>query len=417
MIKQIIKIIWNERSANGWLFLELVLIFSVLWFCADFLWDIGKKYVYSPGFDIAHVYNVSLGTYPESLTSKIGKEDKDKAYITIFERLKQHPAIENACISSAAAPYVGTYTSMGYKSDSTDLGGIWTKYVSSEFFDVFKIQFLEGRNFQPNDMLNASVFIVGVDEANGVHDLAISQIDSLTNGSKTFPVIGFVNKVKRSEFQNFSPIVYYPITKDHWSWNNLYKDLSIRVKPELDGPNFAKQFIEEMREQLNVSPHFLISLEPIHKQRKSYMQWTGADAKLKSVFSISAFILVNIFLGAVGTFWLRTQSRTKEIGLQMALGASKKRIKLQYILEGLLILFAVSLVGTIVTVNILATGVMDNLGIPFMKGQTMEAFTFSRLFIDYLLTTFLLAVIITLAVWYPARKAAKVSPAVVLREE
>ena len=34
-----------------------------------------------------------------------------------------------------------------------------------------------------------------------------------------------------------------------------------------------------------------------------------------------AFMLVNVFFGIIGTFWLRAQNRRGEIGLRMALGA------------------------------------------------------------------------------------------------
>jgi hypothetical protein len=36
-----------------------------------------------------------------------------------------------------------------------------------------------------------------------------------------------------------------------------------------------------------------------------------------------AFLLINVFFGIVGTFWLWTENRRSEIGLRMAIGSSK----------------------------------------------------------------------------------------------
>ena len=48
-----------------------------------------------------------------------------------------------------------------------------------------------------------------------------------------------------------------------------------------------------------------------------------------------AFLLVNVFFGIVGTFWLRTERRRSEIGLRMAIGSSRGRLGEYMYLEGL----------------------------------------------------------------------------------
>ena len=53
---------------------------------------------------------------------------------------------------------------------------------------------------------------------------------------------------------------------------------------------------------------------------------------------IVAFLLLNVFFGVTGTFWMRTQARRSETGLRMAVGASKGRVVFWLNTEGLLIL-------------------------------------------------------------------------------
>ena len=35
MVKHIWKMIWNQRSSNGWIFMELLLVFGALWVMMD----------------------------------------------------------------------------------------------------------------------------------------------------------------------------------------------------------------------------------------------------------------------------------------------------------------------------------------------------------------------------------------------
>lgn len=35
MIKQIFKMIWNQRRLNGWIWMELLVVFVALWYLVD----------------------------------------------------------------------------------------------------------------------------------------------------------------------------------------------------------------------------------------------------------------------------------------------------------------------------------------------------------------------------------------------
>ena len=172
-----------------------------------------------------------------------------------------------------------------------------------------------------------------------------------------------------------------------------------------------------MREQLNISPYFLVKITSLDKSRENYMGWMGFSNGLKSTFSVTSFLLINIFLGIIGTFWLRTQSRRGEIALRMALGSSKKKVRQTYILEAIVLLFIASILGVILSVNILATGALNNIGLPMVEGDSLKDLSLIQLLTDYLLTFGMLTVVTVLAVWYPSQKASRVHPAVVLREE
>lgn len=412
MIKHILKVIWNERRINSWIVLELVLIFVILWFCNDYLRIMAEKRFDPVGFDIRHTYNVELDTLISDSRSKSTTLSRQNAFELILKRIKMNPDIENACVSVYAAPYAGSYMSMGYKVNSSAQQGVWTKGVTPEFFDVFKINLsVDWRHLTTEP----GAVILGQEPDNLFKNIPIQKIDSVSSDGKRSKVLGFANPVKRGEFDNYEPIVYC-LNKPSDMSNNMVV-ISIRVKPEADGAGFEDKFVNDMREQLSVGPYFLVTITPTSSVQKNYMTWTGASNGLKSVFSVISFLLINIFLGIIGTFWLRTQSRRGEIALQMALGASRRKVRLTYILEAVLLLFLASILGTILAVNLLAAEVFENVGFAMFNDNSQKVLSIGRFLVDYLMTFGTLFLIIILAVWYPSILASRVRPAVVLREE
>ena len=414
MIKQIFKIIWNEKRVNVWIVSELILIFTILWFCCDYLCFMGRQYLTPKGFDIEHTYNVNIGLKPASVTGEVSDEAKISAKTAILERIQAHPAVESAAISAYAYPYTGSWAAQGIRADSTFLNSIWVKLVSPGFFDVFKINIEAGRGFNTYDAADSHRVVVGYGSDDTMQGLTFSQLDSIDAQNTSYKVIGLANKVKRSEYNEYAPVVYHLIQPEQIIGPS---EISIRVKAGYDHAGFDDEFIEAMREPLEITPWYLINLTPISKARSDYFKWTGSENGLKSTFSIVGFLLVNIFLGVMGTFWFRTQSRRSEIGLRMALGASRKAITGSYLLEAIALLFIAGLVATLLAVNILTTGILGDLGLPMMREELFRDVTAGQFAADYLITFGLLAVLSAAAVLYPAGRAAATQPANALRDE
>lgn len=413
MIKHILTIIWNEKKMNSWIVIELTLIFAILWFCCGYLVTMGEKYAEPKGFDVSHTYNVKLDTVALSKGKQMEGMTKNEVFALILKRIKANAAVENVCVSVSATPYSGAYMSIGYRVDSTASKSIWTKRVTPEFFDVFRIQLEKDKGWTQMKGMVKNGILLGKEKDDRFMDKPADRIDSVSNSEK-YKILGLVNPVKRSEYNDYSPIVYQLMTPEEMG---DYKEISIRVKPEADNPDFPETFMKEMCEQLKLSPYFLVNITPLSQNRENYMNWNGYSNGLKSTFSVTTFLLINIFLGIIGTFWLRTQSRRGEIALRMALGSSKKKVRRIYMLEGIVLLFIASILGTIVSVNILATGALDNIGLPTLEGDSLKELSATQLLTNYSLTFVALSIITMLAVWYPSQKASKVRPAVVLREE
>ena len=67
MIKSILTQIWNQRRSNSWLFAELLIVFVLLWYCLDMLYAFAYAERQPKGYDLEHVYKVSISTNPMQL--------------------------------------------------------------------------------------------------------------------------------------------------------------------------------------------------------------------------------------------------------------------------------------------------------------------------------------------------------------
>lgn len=417
MIKQILKTIWTERKINAWILLELILVFCILWFCADYMLYIGKKYVEPKGFDIEHTYKIGINLKAEGRKiANTGTEEEKKEMLnslwTIYDRVKQYPAVENVSYSFSAAPYSGSWASGDLTMDSVVVPH-QRKTVSPGFFEVFDVKIIHGRAFTFDNIIAENPAMIGPGADNMFGPRKPENVDYAKYSEEhNYKIIGVANKVKKSEYENYDQIIYFPLKQDNMNILD-YREMCIRVKPEAD-KNFIEQFKKDMTRQLEAEHYFLSSITSLEKDREMYMGWKGFSNNFKSIYSVSAFLIINIFLGIIGTFWFRIESRKNEIGLRIALGASKRNIKKIFISETILLLLSASALATAICVNISISDILKNIGVPVID---KEENTIINHLVNYAVTFLFLAIIAIIAVWYPAMKASKIQPAETLRAE
>lgn len=421
MIQHIFKLIWTDRKFNIWILLELIIVFCIMWFCCEYLFVTAKHYLEPKGYDIENTYLIDFRNKRMEPTEKKDKTDYGKI---IFDRIKMHPSIESICLSGGNHPYSGGSNGVSSlivndKDTLTRTGYAFEYYVSPTYFDVFRIRIEQGRVFDPlsnrESMLspdeNYAFFGKPVKE---IHKFRKTFFDSKWGGGDMpeMNVTGVVNKIKFIEFEPYGGIIFYPRSENNI--NPIY-NICVRVRPGIK--NFPEQFEQEMSEQLSIGPYFLSKVTSFDDIRNRYMKkFSNYDSNFKSVMSITSFLLINIFLGVIGTFWFRTQSRKNEIGLRIAMGASKSSVKSMFIKEALLILFTASIIAAIVCINISLVDILKFIGLPSIDKEKF-GISLNQYFINYLLTFSILLIMSVFAVWYPARKASEIPPVEALRDE
>ena len=124
---------------------------------------------------------------------------------------------------------------------------------------------------------------------------------------------------------------------------------------------------------------------------------------LLTIFGAAALILAAI--GIYGLMAYSVQQRTQEMGIRMALGADRSKIRNLVVRQGMALALAGVLIGT---------------GAAFGLTRLIASFLFGVKFWDpvvFVTVPFLLAAVALVAVWLPAQRASKLDPMEALRVE
>lgn len=188
----------------------------------------------------------------------------------------------------------------------------------------------------------------------------------------------------------------------------------IRIDPAVAGPRFADTFREKMSRELRVGNFYLKRLTSYDRIKADTDYSFGVTYDYRVRMVLMAFLGLNILLCVMGTFWYRVRMRRGEIGLRMAIGSPREEIRSQMAREGICLLLMATPLALLIEAQFVMVGFLD---IP--KGTLPEHYwpviLPLRFLLVNILTWILLAIVILLAVWLPASKAAEMEPAEALR--
>ncbi len=423
MLRMILIQLWNERKANVMLFLELMVVSVFLWYAADALYVSYKEYARPMGFDISHVYHVQLGTVPQSsadydttaLHSRYGGGD----FLSIYDRLSRHPMVESVCYTSQHFHYRWTNMYATFQRDSLVRNG-YVRFVSTSYFEVFRVGTADGSPAERlAQALNENRIVVtgtlATDLFGNASEAVSKEIQVTDQGAQdsVFYNIGAVCEPQRyTDFSGYDCAYYRPVGSDEEFRNSpdqvaAYLPLFIRVKPGADGRDFAETFQREMEQQLRLGNIYLKEVVPMSHYRIQILQSRMDEIRMYA--SCILFFLLNVFLGIIGTFWFRTQQRRAEIGLRMAMGASRLAILRQFFGEGLLLAGVAFVPALLVFVNLMRLDVTQQTAVE-LSGAV-------RFFAGMGMTLGLVAVMVAVGVAVPAYRAMRLQPVETLHDE
>ncbi len=433
MEKKIFTQIRNEWRSNFFLALELLVVFVVLWYIVDWCCTTARVYFAPMGFDTEHCYNLTVNRltpnsalYDPNLTI----EDDMDALLEIAERLRHRPGVEAVAISQNCIPYGDGSNGIEVFVDTVSVH-IMRRLAQSDYLRLFRIQGVavqdaDGRTVRTTSsdslaaVLKPGTMILSRNAVAKYESLGMPDATALLgrqlplwnpDSDNRLRVTGIAEPTRWNHFE----------TADQWGGpfiatdfprevmmefeNTAYLQLSLRVSPEADH-GFMDALMADADRLYRVGNTYLLDIQPFSQLR--YVNELENVNEVKTQLCILGFLLLNIFLGVIGTFWFRTQHRRKEVALRMAMGSTRRGIFLRLIAEGLLLLTLAAVPAAIIALNI---------GVAELVDVTQLPFDASRFFLALVLSWLLMAVMIVVGVWYPARRAMKIQPAEALHDE
>jgi putative ABC transport system permease protein len=188
---------------------------------------------------------------------------------------------------------------------------------------------------------------------------------------------------------------------------DFHVKIAIRVNPSADH-DFPEFFVKQMEKQLSIDRLYLLDVIPYSDLRYSMELRNGVKSELQNQIAVMGFLLFNIFLGIIGTFWFRTEQRKGEMGLRIALGSTRFSLKGIMIAEGVLLLTLIAIPALLICFNLHVS--------ELTKGFYMD-YTIARFVEGFFITYLVMAVMIILGIWYPAHQMVRLEPADALRYE
>ena len=300
--------------------------------------------------------------------------------------------------------------SYGQEGKTTFLFGVGPAYVRIDK----KTELDSGRFFdESEDKSQATVVVLGGKLKETLFGDQEAVGKSVRIGTSNFGVIGVLASQEGSfGFLDFDDIAYLPV-------NTLQKrilgvDYSMYFTHQVKDVGRADETAEEIR--LILRDRHEISEPERDDFRVSTMEeiidtlGTVTDAV---TYLLLAIVLISLSVGGVGIMnimYVTVTERTPEIGLRKALGATKRDITWQFLIESVLITFWGWFLGVVF-------GVAGSYGISVLASSFGIKFDFQFPF-EGILISFIFSVICGFLFGFqPAKKAAKLDPVEALRAE
>jgi putative ABC transport system permease protein len=326
----------------------------------------------------------------------------------LLQRVSGIPGVRSAAISSGnAVPLVGPHNSAGFtiEGDAVANNAIPTAQigvVSPDYFRTLETPLKRGRFFTDADDRQAPQVVL-IDEA--LQQRYFSNRDPVgvrmkrggpASDAPWMTIVGVVGNVKSDGFdQPDQPHLYFPILQ-----NPAYA-MAIYLRSDVALSSLTQPLREQVRAVDRDLPVFgertmaQVASESVSRRRFA-MQLVG-------LFGVLALLLAAV--GIYGVIAYSVTQRTREIGIRVALGASRSAILRWVLRQGLILTIAgvgVGLLGALALTRLLRS-------LLFGVGPT-DILTFGVLAI-------VLTVVAMIACYVPARRATKVDPLVALRYE
>jgi predicted permease len=326
-------------------------------------------------------------------------------YRDIDERVNQLPGVQSATVArfSPMSGYSssGNFSVQGYRLLTGKDMRVWDLPVGPRFFETLNVSLLLGRPIDERDTAASKPVAVVNESFVKEYFAGASPLGWQMEHGAPFKAPGseIVGVVGDSRFYDIreqpKPMVFYPMSQ------KPADSFELLVRTAAD-PNSVAAEVRSALKQIN-SHLPILEQHRLNDQIEGGLEQQRLIATLSSMFGLLALLLASI--GIYGTLAYSVAGRTAEIGTRMAIGAQKHQVIALVLRDLALVLLAGMLVGLLTA---------------FGAGRWLESFLFGVTALDPLAfstSVMLIAGIVLLAGFLPARRAANIDPMRALRHE
>ncbi len=398
-IKPILSTLMRNKSGPILLLIQIILSVAIV---ANASFIISERIALmdrDSGTAEDQVFNFRLYTFDTNidLESQIQRD---------IRAIRDLPGVIDASTTSMV-PLSGGGWSSGYTVGSSeetakDTEGAAIYYGDEHIVNSLGVELIEGRNFYEEEILTGSP------------DLATHGIVSKAFAKETWgdePAIGQV--MYAGDFGEMPIKIIGVVDKLQGAWvNSSYLDNSVILNIQLVNV-FTKVLVRaevgtlaQLKEAIPATLHkdnrnrVIEGFTLISEHRKRVYRNHELMATVLSMMVVLLLLITS--LGLAGMVMFNIERRTKQIGTRRALGAKKRDIISFFLVENYIICLVGGVIGGFVAV--------------LLGQQLMSLYSLPQLDLIYpLMTVAGLIVLTTIAVILPARKAARISPAIATR--
>ena len=334
------------------------------------------------------------------------------------ERLNAIPGVE-ASASTCCLPLEGgfglPFIVVGRPLDkSGQTGGAGWMNASPGYFDVFKIPILRGRDFKDSDSTGApGVVLINESMKKKFWPKEDPVGQQIIIGKGVGPqfeeparqIIGVVGDIRDGGLnRDPRPLMIIPqaqVPDGMTALNASIGPVVWLVRTHTDPHQFMTSVPEQLRQASGGFPVARVrSMEEVVVHSTARQDF---NMLLLTIFGASALILAAI--GIYGLMAYTVQQRTQEMGIRMALGADRSRIRNLVVWQGM----QLALIGALIGV-----------GAAFALTRLIASFLFGVKPYDpivFVTVPVILSAVALFAVWLPATRASKLDPMESLRVE
>jgi predicted permease len=356
-----------------------------------------------PGFETGGVLMASFNLGREGYTPERGQ----LFYKQIVERVQGLPGVRSAAI--AQGPPFGNQGFLrsvfleGRETSERDRVLVQVNPVSPRYFQTLGIPLERGRDFTADDDDDApDVVVINKTMADRFWkgEDAIGKRFKFFGDEEFRTVVGIARDAKYNGLaEDPTPFIYQPITQAYTP------AATILVRTGADAAGLARPVQAEIRQLDN-----RLSVLNVQTLGEQVSQTLGPQRLMVTL--LGTFGMLALGLAAIGLYGVASYSvtqRTREIGVRVALGASRSNVVGLVLGQGMLLIGVGLAVGFAIGFAVV-TLAGQQIGNLLVGVRPFDPVTFFG-------TALLLALVAGVATWVPARRAAAIDPLVALRYE